>query len=666
MSTHTSWPMPEQIENAPSLPAHLQDLGILIVDDQADHLELMEEMLLSAGYQNVFTASDGQEALKVLKSDPGLGLVLLDLVMPGIDGYEVCRRIKQDTATQNICVIVVTGGAIQIEAALCQSFDAGATDFISKPLNRFDLLARSQAALTLYYEKEQNAIHERDLALREEKYRSLFESSIDAIFVLNPLDLLIKDLNPAAESLFGFKKNELIGRAFTSLCPKRAIPDEYKNVGMLSGGESLALETQKVTVSGEHLSVEIKFSGYRFQGESRIMAVASDISPRIQAVEDLKLSEERLALAVMDTGNGIWDWDIVTGEIYFSENWRRFLGLRKTEETNGMSVWEEHVHPAELERVIDSMRNHWKRDSVNFMEEHRLKNNSGNYRWVLSRGKAVWNAAGEVVRMAGSLTDITEKKLLEMQVVQMQKMEGLDRFGGGVAHDLNNMVMVVNSCCRFIEDAVPQHTGVSGYLEEIRRATDHSSSLVKQLMAFSRKSQIQLEYVFLNFELENLFQMVETVLGDGNELVIEFEENLPPILADHTMISQVLLNLAINGRDAMPDGGKFTLDTSLYHLEESLYFEDRQIAPGEYLRLSVSDNGVGMEESTVDQIFDPFFTTKISKEGHSGTGLGLSTVYGIMKQHNGWISVKSRPGIGTRFDLFFPVLNEPGNGSSKE
>jgi signal transduction histidine kinase len=240
----------------------------------------------------------------------------------------------------------------------------------------------------------------------------------------------------------------------------------------------------------------------------------------------------------------------------------------------------------------------------------------------------------------------------------MQKMEGLDRFAAGVAHDLNNMVMIVNAYSTFIKEAVPSHTAVSEYVAEIRHATEYSSSLVKQLMGFSRKSQIQLEYAFLNLELEDLLQMVRTVLGEEIELETEFEDDLPPILADHTMISQILLNLVINGRDAMPDGGHLSLSTALYRLEEPLQFDDRHFAPGTYIRMSVTDDGTGMEDSTMDQIFEPFFTTKKNENGQSGTGLGLSTVYGIMKQHQGWISVKSRLEIGTRFDLFFPVLNE--------
>lgn len=661
MSTQTPRQMPDQIDDSLSLPDTLGSLGILIVDDQPDHSQLMQEILLSAGYQSVLIAGSGEEALEILDAQPGIGLVLLDLVMPGMDGYEVCRKIKEDPVTQDICVIVVTGGAIQVEAAITKSFEAGAIDFISKPLSRCDLLARTQSSLSLFHEKQQNLYQAGELLLREEKYRSLFESSIDAIFVLNPQDLVIRDLNPSAIKLLGFERDELIDRAFTTLSPKRSIPKEYKQVAQLADSESLRLETAILIESGEQKPVEIKFSGYEFQGEARIMAAVSDVSARNQAIEDLKLSEQRMALAVTDKKNGIWDWDIGSGEIFFSDNWRTFLGLKKNETPNGFEVWKSRIHPDEVERIVESMRLHWKGESEYFMEEHRLVNKAGKYHWVLSRGRAVWNEAGEVVRMAGSLTDITEKKDLENQVIHMQKMEGLDRFAAGVAHDVANMVMVVNSFSTLIKEAVPNHTAVSEYVSEIKHATEHSSSLVKQLMAFSRKNQIQLEYAFLNLEIEDLLPMVRSVLGDEIELETEFGEDLPPIMVDHTMISQILLNLVINGKDAMPEGGTLTLATAIHTLEEAFRFGDRSIAPGNYIQLSVSDNGVGMDEAVLEQVFEPFFTTKKEVEGQGGTGLGLSTVYGIMKQHRGWITVKSRPEIGTRFDLFFPVLNEDSN-----
>ena len=658
MSTQSPRQAPNEIDDSPSLPDTLSNLGILIVDDQPDHSQLMQEILQTAGYQAVQIANSGPEALDILDAQPNIALVLLDLVMPEMDGYEVCRRIKKNPVTQDICVIVVTGGAIQVEAAITKSFEAGAIDFISKPLSRCDLLARTQSSLSLFYEKQQNLYQAGELLLREEKYRSLFESSIDAIFVLNPQDLVIRDLNPSALRLLGFDRDDMVGRAFTTLCPTSTIPEEYKKAAQLADSESLRMETSILNEAGDQKSVEIKFSSYEFQGEVHIMAAVSDVSSRNLAVDRLKLSEERLALAVTDKNNGIWDWNIGSGDIFFSENWRKFLGLKKDGDNKGLEVWKSHIHPEEVERVVESMRNHWNGDSEHFMEEHRLQNKAGHYHWVLSRGKAIWNEAGEVVRMAGSMTDITEKKMLEHQVVQMQKMEGLDRFSAGVAHDLANMVMVVNSYATLIKEAVPNHTAVGDYISEIKQATDRSNQLVKQLMAFSRKSQIQLEYVFLHMEVEDLLPMVTTVLGDNIEIENELVDDLPPIMADHTMISQVLLNLVINSRDAMPEGGKLTLSTSLHQLEEAFQFDDRMVAAGDYIQLSVSDDGIGMDDELKEQIFDPFFSTKANQEGQSGTGLGLSTVYGIMKQHRGWISVKSRPGIGSRFDLYFPVLNE--------
>lgn len=655
---------PETIHNSPHIPAHLEGLGILIVDDQVDHLALMHEILLGAGYKEVYTAGNGKDAFEILDLHPEIGLVLLDLVMPGLDGYEVCRRIKTNAGTQDISVIVVTGGAIQIESALSKSFEAGAIDFISKPLNKFDLLARCQSALSLYSEKQQNLYQELELLQREEKYRSLFQNCFDAMLILTPLDLVIRDINPSGERLFGESREDLQGRALTSWCPRGRIPEEYKQVGHLAEGQSVSLETQKQKENGELISVEIAFTGFSLQGDSRIMAVVSDISSRMLAIADLKKSEERLALAAIDTTSGIWDWDIITGDIYFSDNWRKFFGIPKKNVSKGMEVWKNHLHPEEIDRVVASMRTHWNQDSATFMEEHRLKNLSGSYRWVLSRGRALRNEAGEVVRMVGSLIDITDKKLSEIRNNQSRKWESMDRFAGGLVHGLDHMVGIITSCCDAIAGKVPHQSEVFQQIARIRQATDWTRSMANQLQAVSSKSQIQLEYVFLNLEVGNLLQVVQPLLIDEIDVETDFEENLPPVFGDHTLICQVLRALIANAGDSMPQGGTCALSTSTHFQDESLHLDGREVSSGNYVKLSVSDTGCGMEESVLAQAFEPFFTTKTEGNSSYSAGLGLSAVYAIMKLHGGWVSVVSKPSLGTRFDLFFPILNESDTGRS--
>lgn len=656
MSTQTPSPTLDQFRNSTLIPESITQLGILIVDDQPDHLEMMREILLKAGYENVHGASGGQQALDVLEEQHSIGVVLLDLVMPGMDGYAVCRRIKENPVTQDICVIVVTGGAIQVEEAIGKSFEAGAIDFITKPLNRHDLLARTQSSLNLYFEKQQNLYHAGELLLREEKYRTLFESSMDAIFVLNPTDLVVLEANPAAENLIGFALEELSGRAFTSFCPKNADLDIYRQVGELNDGECLVLETEQVTRAGEKMSVEIKFAAYSFQGAARIMATVSDISLRNESVEDLKLSEERLALAVIAEDNGIWDWDISSGEIYFSENWRKFLGIGKNTSTRGLEIWKEHIHPSEVDHVLSNLRNHWNGDSNQFAEEHRLQDRNGNFIWVLSRGKAFWNKSGEVVRMAGTLTRIHEKKQSEAQKLRKQKMDSLHTFTGSLANQLGGLLHLVGSHSHYIKDAVPGNKDVSGFVSKLLNATAESDFLVKQLSVFNSETEVQLEYLFVEEEICSKLPEFQEILGDSISLETEIDKDLPPILVDQPKIYQALLNLVLNAEDAMPDGGKLTLGASTFKLDEIRFEDEEEYPAGNYLQLSVADNGVGMDEQTVEQAFEPFFSTKGSDRPHATSGLGLAAVYAIMKQHHGWISVKSRPGIGTRFDLFFPIF----------
>lgn len=656
MSTQPSSPALNPSNPVSSIPDSIADFGILIVDDQPDHLEMMREILLKAGYRKVYSAVGGTEGLSLLNDQGGIGVVLLDLVMPGMDGYAVCRKIKENPVTQDVCVIVVTGGAIQVEEAISKSFEAGAIDFITKPLNRHDLLARTQSSLNLYYEKQQNLYQAGELLLREENYRSLFESCVDAIFVLNQADLVVLDANPAAENLLGFELDALSGRAFSSFSPKNASLDIYRRVGALEEGENLILETELVSKTGKTVAVEVRFSAHRFQGECRVMTLASDISLRNQTVEELKQNEERLALAVSGEDTGIWDWDISGGEIYFSGNWKKFLGIGKNALPRGIDTWKQHLHPADSERVLSHMRRHWNKETPRFIEEHRLRDRNGNYSWVLCRGQAVWNPSGEVVRMAGTLININERKKLEAQSAQLQTLDGLRGFARGVYRDLEDLVTRVDSHSRFIKEAVPGNKEVGGFVDGIQAASHNARSLVKQLAAFSPGKRVQLEYVFLNAELQNILPELKSIIGDDVTLETEFEDELPPIAADQPMLTQAILILIQNARDAMPVGGTLTLGTSQFHLDEPKLVDGRELACGKYLRVSVADNGIGMDEPAVEKIFEPFFSGRKGNGAPGGAGLGLSVVHAVMEQHSGWVSVKSRLGIGSRFDLFLPVF----------
>jgi nitrogen-specific signal transduction histidine kinase/DNA-binding NarL/FixJ family response regulator len=249
------------------------------------------------------------------------------------------------------------------------------------------------------------------------------------------------------------------------------------------------------------------------------------------------------------------------------------------------------------------------------------------------------------------MRDITEYKRLQAQFMQSQKMEAIGLLAGGVAHDFNNLLNVINGYCELILDDLPADDPKRGDLEQIRHAGKRAASLTSQLLAFSRKQILQPEVLDLNAAITEMSTMLRRLIGEDIELVAINQPDLGMVNADPGQIQQILMNLAANARDAMPQGGKLTIETSNVDLDGGHFHGYPEVAAGPYVMLAISDSGIGMDEATKAHLFEPFFTTKGKGKG---TGLGLSTIYGIVKQSNGFIWVYSEPGKGTAFKIYFP------------
>jgi signal transduction histidine kinase len=288
--------------------------------------------------------------------------------------------------------------------------------------------------------------------------------------------------------------------------------------------------------------------------------------------------------------------------------------------------------------------------------DHRIVRPDGSLRWVREQADILRDAQGRAVKMVGVAQDITERKQLEAQLVQSQKMEAIGRLAGGVAHDFNNILTAILGYSDVLLAQAGQDHPWREDLDEIRKAGERAASLTKQLLAFSRKQVLAPEVINLNTVVANVDKILRRVIGEDLELVMSGDASLAPVRADPGQIEQVLLNLAVNARDAMPRGGRLTVETRNVVLDEAYAREHVPIVPGRYVLLQVSDTGEGMDRETRSHIFEPFFTTK---EMGKGTGLGLSTVYGIIKQSGGFIWVDSEPGKGTVFQIHLPPSDSP-------
>jgi PAS domain S-box-containing protein len=340
---------------------------------------------------------------------------------------------------------------------------------------------------------------------------------------------------------------------------------------------------------------------------------------------------------------------------FVSEGSKELLGYRPEDLVNNRVVsYGKLIHAQDRDHVWSRVRESLAQGKP-FRVTYRVKHADGKEKWVLEQGLGIIAPDGEITGIEGVIIDITEQKRLEEQLLQSQKMEAVGRLAGGVAHDFNNQLTVIMGLSELLIEALGErHPNFQDALE-IKQTSQRAASLTSQLLAFSRKQVMQLKVLDLNFMVKDMEKMLRRLLGEDVELATMLDPDLGEVRADPTQVEQIIMNLAINARDAMPAGGKLTIETANVTLDEEYAQSHVGAAAGPHVMLSVSDTGHGMDDDTRERIFEPFFTTK--KLG-MGTGLGLSTVYGIVKQNGGNIWVYSELGQGTTFKVYLPRIED--------
>lgn len=385
------------------------------------------------------------------------------------------------------------------------------------------------------------------------------------------------------------------------------------------------------------------------------------VALRTEALEKktaaLQKSEASLRRAASAGKVGLWDWDIRTGQVVCSHEWTHQIGYEDDELEARYEAWESLLHPEDLERTIKVLKASLVSPGNPYKAEFRLRHKDGSYRWILAVGDVEFDEQGVAVRMLGSHVDITAMKQaeamksdLEAQLMQAQKMESVGRLAGGVAHDFNNMLGVILGYSDIAKEQVDLSHPLHAALEEIHKAAERSADLTRQLLTFARKQTVTPEVLDLNSTVGNMLRMLRRLIGENIHLEWQPGPDLWPVRMDPAQIDQMLVNLCVNARDSIGEAGTITISTSniICGVDRSRHPEH---VPGEYVNLTVKDSGAGMDKDTVANIFEPFFTTKASGEG---SGLGLPTVYGIVKQNNGFINVRSEPGKGAAFEICLP------------
>jgi PAS domain S-box-containing protein len=496
---------------------------------------------------------------------------------------------------------------------------------------------------------------------------SILEAVPDAVAAVNQQGVIIQ-VNSQTEALFGYTRDELIGQRVEMLVPDRQRPQHHQHrehfhqqpkIRRMGSGLDLCGRRR----DGSEFPVEISLSPIATGNGTIVLSVIRDISDRKRIEEELRRAHEELdrrksrelrqsqdllALIVDSSQDAIIGKTLDGIVTHWNKGAEHIYGYTAQEMIGRpITMLAPKEREDEIPAILQKIRNGQR---VEYFESVRVTKDKRHLSVSISVSP-IYDADGKVVGASTIARDITAQKKIEDQLRQSQKMEAVGRLAGGIAHDFNNLLGIVTACTELLRTRVD--SGSVEYLDNIREAAKRGAALTRQLLAFGRKQQqqVQVQVIDLNERLKDLSKLLRPLMGDDVEIALLPRSATAIVETDPGQMDQIVVNLAVNARDAMPRGGKLILETGVFDFDEAFAREHPAISVGRYVMLAVSDNGTGMDEATRSRIFEPFFTTK---EMGKGTGLGLATVYGIVKQSGGHVWVYSEPGHGTTFKIYLP------------
>ncbi len=473
----------------------------------------------------------------------------------------------------------------------------------------------------------------RALRESEQRFRALAEAAREAILINE--NGIIREVNSALTQLLGYTREELLGQDGTELLlapeSRAAVRDSIRSQG--SGGTS---DIVLVTKTGERRSFESSSEPITYQGRAMRVVTMQETTQRRAQEAALHESDQRLRDAMSAARMGSWEWRIDENAVLWSPETYAIYGATQKTFDGTFESYVATVHPddrARVQRIIEACL---AGVTSEFASEHRVRGADGTLIWVENRGRAFRDAAGRAVRMAGTSMDTTRRHELEEQLMHSQRMEATGRLAGGIAHDFNNLLTVIMSYSELGRMTVSAEHPSYEALEQINVAALRAAALTRQLLIFARKEVVDPRVIDVNHLVENVTKLLRRVVGEDVAVSLDLCPGTAPVTMDPVQGEQLLMNLAVNARDAMPGGGSLCIRTAI--TEDSV-------------RISVMDTGLGMPLDVQERAFEPFFTTK---DAGKGTGLGLSTCMAIVRRTGGSIEIKSSPGSGTTFEIVLP------------
>ena len=638
-----------------------KSIRVLIVEDLPKDAELAEREILAALDSCEFRRAETREEFLVALKEFRPGLIVSGLKLPSFDGLTALKLTLEHAP--DLPFIILTGSMNEDTAVEC--LKAGAWDYVIKEHVK-RLGPAVQSALKQKKLRKKRRKSEEALRKSEEQYRVLADNATDVVWTLDPESGKFTYFSPSVQSLRGYSPAEAmalpIDKTLTPNSLKRALTAsrqalEWEQTPGRELSRTILLELEEIRKDGSIVPTEARIKFLRdAQGKPvGLLGITRDITERKQAEKTLRESEEKYRELWEQTRDGIALADLETGILLDCNQAMGDLVGRTREELIGQHQKILHLPASDNAKFFPAFEKH-RTDREGGLLEDVLITKAGETK-VVEIKATLLTLQGKKV-MQGIFRDIAERKRaeeeqekLQAQFLQAQKMESVGRLAGGVAHDFNNMLQTIIGYCELAFEETAADSPLREDLLEIQKAANRSADLTRQLLAFARKQTVIPRVLDLNETLEGMLKMLRRLIGEDIDLFWKPGLDLWKVKMDPSQIDQILANLSVNARDAISGTGKVTIETENVTLDEAYCAGHAGFSPGQYVQLAVSDDGCGMDPETLEHIFEPFFTTK--KEG-AGTGLGLSTVYGIAKQNGGFINVYSEPGKGTAVKIYLP------------